>query len=102
MLLERLIGFFLDQVEDDWFGVFFAPWTPVQSHIFGLGLPIAGSPAPSPVTPRHRSMTAGSDDCTICLPVDCEGQEEWHMTTVGLEEPQLLREWEPNPQGRKF
>lgn len=28
-------------------------------------------------------MTAGSDDCTICLPVDCEGQE-WHMTRVGL------------------
>lgn len=29
-------------------------------------------------------MTAGSDDCTICLPVDCEGQEECHMTRVGI------------------
>lgn len=47
-------------------------------------------------------MTAGSDDCTICLPVDCEGQEEWHMTRVGLNGAlTLLRVWEPNPQGRK-
>ena len=30
-------------------------------------------------------MTAGSQDCTICLSVGCEGQEEWHMTRAGLD-----------------
>lgn len=72
-----------------------------QSHIFGLGLPMVGSPAPSPVTPRHRSTTAGSDDCTIFLPVDCEGQEEWHMTTVGLEGAPTSQRMGTKPTGKE-
>lgn len=48
LLGEKLIGLFLDQVEDHYL---FAPWTPVQDQVFGLGLPMVESPAPFPVPP---------------------------------------------------
>lgn len=35
-------------------------------------------------------MTAGSDDCTMCPPVGCEGREEWHRTRAGLDGARLL------------
>lgn len=66
LLGERLIGVFLDQVEDHCF--LFLP----HGHLFrakylAWGCPWTGSLAPSPVCPRHRSMTAGSDLATTCL-----------------------------------
>lgn len=79
-----------------------APRTPVQSQIFGLGLPMAGSPAPSLVSPRRRSMTAGSDNCTVCLHVDRQGQAEWHMTTAGLDGVPTSQDVGTKPPKRKF
>lgn len=59
---------FLDQAEEPCFSS--CPMGTCSGPNIWPGVARLGSPAPSPVSPRHKSMTAGSDDCTMCPPVE--------------------------------
>lgn len=91
LIKQRIVGFF-----------FVCPMDTCSEPNIWLGLAHGREPCPFLVSPRRGSMTAGPNDCTVCLHVGHQGQAEWHMTRAGLDGALTSQGVGTKPSERKF